>query len=240
MAHPFAPGAAGRRAGRNPVIGGLVFQALLRNALAEPYILGISGGAAVGAILGIMLGLARYPGVAGLAFAGSLTIMGLVLYLASGRQLLRKDSLLLAGVMVNAFCSAVILFLISLSQDFRLHQIMFWLMGDLSLADMGQVGRLALILAPCFFALFLLSHAMNLLTMGTETAQALGLHVKTIMVLLLMVTSLMISASVAHCGLVGFVGLVMPTCCASSWGRTIASWCRLACSAAAPIWCSAT
>jgi len=191
-------------------LGGLVFQALLRNALAEPYILGISGGAAVGAILGIMLGLARYPGVAGLAFAGSLTIMGLVLYLASGRQLLRKDSLLLAGVMVNAFCSAVILFLISLSQDFRLHQIMFWLMGDLSLADMGQVGRLALILAPCFFALFLLSHAMNLLTMGTETAQALGLRVKTIMVLLLMVTSLMISASVAHCGLVGFVGLVMP------------------------------
>ena len=191
-------------------LGGLVFQALLRNALAEPYILGISGGAAVGAIWGIMLGLARYPGVAGLAFAGSLAIMGLVIYLASGRQLLRKDSLLLAGVMVNAFCSAVILFLISRSQDFRLHQIMFWLMGDLSLADMGQVGRLALVLGPCFIALFLLSHAMNLLTMGTETAQALGLRVKTVMVLLLVVTSLMISASVAHCGLVGFVGLVMP------------------------------
>ena len=191
-------------------LGGLVFQALLRNPLAEPYILGISGGAAVGAIIGIMFGLTRYPGVTGLAFAGSLSIMGLVSFLASGRQLLRKDSLLLAGVMVNAFCSAVILFLISLSQDSRLHQIMFWLMGDLSLADMGQVGRLTLILAPCFVLLFLLSHAMNLLTMGTETAHALGLPVKTVMVLLLVVTSLMISATVAHCGLVGFVGLVMP------------------------------
>ncbi len=166
--------------------------------------------------------------------------MGLVIYLASGRQLLRKNSLLLAGVMVNALCSAVILFLISLSQDLRLHQIMFWLMGDLSLADMGQVGRLALILAPCFFALFLLSHAMNLLTMGTETAQALGLRVKTVMDLLLVVTSLMISASVAHCGLVGSSGWSCCTCCASSWVRTSASWCRLAFSAAAPIWCSAT
>ncbi len=191
-------------------LGGLVFQALLRNPLAEPYILGISGGAAVGAIVGIMFGLARYPGVTGLAFAASLAIMGLVLFLASGRRILRKDSLLLAGVMVNAFCSAVILFLISLSQDSRLHQIMFWLMGDLSLADMGQVGRLAVILAPCFIALFMLSHAMNLLTMGAETAQALGLRVKTVMVLLLLITSLMISATVAHCGLVGFVGLVMP------------------------------
>lgn len=191
-------------------LGGLVFQALLRNPLAEPYILGISGGAAVGAIMGIMFGLARYPGVTGLSFAASLAIIGLVLFLASGRRLLRQDSLLLAGVMVNAFCSAVILFLISLSQDSRLHQIMFWLMGDLSLADMGQVGRLAVILTPCFIALFLLSHPMNLLIMGTETAQALGLRVKTVMVLLLLITSLMISATVAHCGLVGFVGLVMP------------------------------
>lgn len=191
-------------------LGGLVFQALLRNPLAEPYILGISGGAAVGAIIGILFGLARYPGVTGMAFAGSLAIMGIVLFLASGRQLLRKDSLLLAGVMVNAFCSAVILFLISLSQDSRLHQIMFWLMGDLSLADMGQVWRLILILGPCFITLFLLSHAMNLLAMGTETAHALGLRVKAVMVLLLVVTSLMISATVAHCGLVGFVGLVMP------------------------------
>ncbi|MDZ7598788.1 MAG: iron chelate uptake ABC transporter family permease subunit [Desulfobacterales bacterium] len=83
-------------------------------------------------------------------------------------------------------------------------------MGDLSLAAMGQVGGLALVLAPCFLAVFLLSHPLNLLTMGTETAQALGIRTQTIMVLLLVITSLMIGATVAHCGLVGFVGLVMP------------------------------
>lgn len=191
-------------------LGGLVFQALLRNPLAEPYILGISGGAAVGAIIGIMLGLSRYPGVTGMAFAGSLIIMGAVLLLATGKHLLRRDSLLLAGVMVNAFCSAVILFLISLSQDSRLHQIIFWLMGDLSMAGMAQVGGLAMVLLPCFAAVFLLSHPMNLLSLGAETAQALGLRVKGVMVSLLVITSLMISATVAQCGLVGFVGLVMP------------------------------
>ncbi|MDZ7598789.1 MAG: iron chelate uptake ABC transporter family permease subunit [Desulfobacterales bacterium] len=81
-------------------LGGLVFQALLRNPLAEPYILGVSGGAAVGAILGILLGLPRFPGITGAAFAGSLIIMGTVLWLSTGRRLLNKDSLLLAGVMV--------------------------------------------------------------------------------------------------------------------------------------------
>jgi ABC-type Fe3+-siderophore transport system permease subunit len=89
-------------------LGGLVFQALLRNALAEPYILGISGGSAVGAILGIILGLPRFPGVALLAFGGSMATLLLVVAITSGRAAMRKDGLILAGVMVNAFCSSVI------------------------------------------------------------------------------------------------------------------------------------
>jgi iron complex transport system permease protein len=191
-------------------LGGLVFQALLRNPLAEPYILGISGGSAVGAISGILLGLSRFPGVSATAFAGSMATLALVVVLSSGRQILKKDTLLLAGVMVNAFCSAMILFLFSLTQDSRLHNIIFWLMGDLSLTDMGQVRLLALLLAPGFLLVFLLSHAMNLLLMGKETAMALGVNIKLVTMTLLVATSFMISATVAQCGLLGFVGLVMP------------------------------
>ncbi|MFZ2040819.1 MAG: iron ABC transporter permease [Desulfobacterales bacterium] len=191
-------------------LGGLIFQALLRNPLAEPYILGISGGSAVGAISGILLGLPRFPGVSATAFAGSMATLALVLMLSSGRHILKKDTLLLAGVMVNAFCSAMILFLISLTQDSRLHNIIFWLMGDLSLSDMGQVQLLALLLAPCFILAFLLSHAMNLLLMGKETAMVLGVNIKAVTLTLLVVTSFMISATVAQCGLLGFVGLVIP------------------------------
>ncbi len=191
-------------------LGGLIFQALLRNPLAEPYILGISGGSAVGAISGILLGLPRFPGVSATAFAGSMATLALVLMLSSGRHILKKDTLLLAGVMVNAFCSAMILFLISLTQDSRLHNIIFWLMGDLSLSDMGQVRLLALLLAPCFILAFLLSHAMNLLLMGKETAMVLGVNIKAVTLTLLVATSFMISATVAQCGLLGFVGLVIP------------------------------
>jgi len=98
-------------------LGGLVFQALLRNPLAEPYILGISGGSAIGAIIGILMGLSRFPGVSLTAFAGSTASLLLILVMSSGQTILKKDSLLLSGVMVNAFCSAFIMFLISLTQD---------------------------------------------------------------------------------------------------------------------------
>jgi len=191
-------------------LGGLVFQAILRNPLAEPYILGISGGSAIGAILGILMGLSRFPGVSLLSFTGSIIILFLIIIISSGHSILKKDSLLLAGVMVNSFCSAVIMFLISMTQDARLHNIMFWLMGDLSLADLNQAGILAAILCPCFILIFLLSNSMNILLLGKEMAITMGISVKAITLTLLITTSLMVSATVSNCGLIGFVGLVIP------------------------------
>jgi iron complex transport system permease protein len=191
-------------------LGGLVFQALLRNPLAEPYILGISGGSAIGAIIGILMGLSRFPGVSLTAFMGSAATLVLLLVMSSGQTILKKDTLLLSGVMVNAFCAAIIMFLVSITQDARLHNIIFWLMGDLSLTDMTQVAILALTLLPCFILLFWYSHVMNLLLMGREMAQSMGINIKTVMVLLLVTTSFMVSATVSHCGLIGFVGLVIP------------------------------
>ena len=191
-------------------LGGLVFQAILRNPLAEPYILGISGGSAIGAILGILMGMSRFPGVSLLSFTGGIIILFLIVIISSGHSILKKDSLLLAGVMVNSFCSAVIMFLISMTQDSRLHNIMFWLMGDLSLADINQTGILAAILFPCFILIFLLSNSMNILLLGKEMALTMGISVKAITLTLLITTSLMVSATVSNCGLVGFVGLVIP------------------------------
>ena len=190
-------------------LGGLVFQARLRNPLAEPYILGISGGAAVGAILGMLSGLAMFPDVTLLAFGGSMLVMAGVLLLSRKQGSGRSDSLLLAGVMMNAFCSACIMFLISLSQSSQVHHILFWLMGDLSMAEPERLWFFLPLMA-CFFLIYTQARPMNLLLTGEESAAALGLHVRGLTWLLLGTTSFMVSLVVSQAGLVGFVGLVVP------------------------------
>jgi len=191
-------------------LAGLVFHALLRNPLAEPYILGVSGGSAIGAIIGILLGLSRFPGVWATAFAGSLATLAVLFLMVSGRSMFKTHSLLLSGVMVNAFCSAVIMFLVSMAQDSRLHNIIFWLMGDLAAATNDTVLGLAATVVPCFIVIFFRSHTMNLMALGSDMASTMGVNIKFTSALLLIVTSLMVSATVSFCGLVGFVGLVTP------------------------------
>ena len=193
-------------------LGGLVFQALLRNPLAEPYILGISGGSAIGAILAMLLGLSYFPGVTLLSFTGSLLVLAFVTVLAGttrGNTMLSRDSLLLGGVMMNAFCAAVIMFLISMTRSFQVQHILYWLMGDLATMQKEQMPILLLVL-PCFVVIFILARPMNLLLLGRETAAAMGINVKNIVLLLLVITSLMVSIIVSLSGLVGFVGLVIP------------------------------
>jgi iron complex transport system permease protein len=112
--------------------------------------------------------------------------------------------------MVNAFCGSIIMFLISITQDFRLHSILFWLMGDLSMADKHQVLILAATLIPCFVLLFLFARPMNLLLMGEELAENMGLSVSVTTWVLLVIASFMVSTTVSHTGLLGFVGLVIP------------------------------
>lgn len=189
-------------------LGGLVFQALLRNPLAEPYILGVSGGSAVGAILGILLGFSFFPGLAASSFAGSLIVLLLVLML-TGRREGNSDSLLLGGVMVNAFCGAIIMFLISVSQTTQMHKIIFWLMGDLSAAG-SQSLPLLLAVLPCYLLIFFLAQPLNLLLTGQESASAMGVNVRAVMIILLIVTSFMVSLTVCQSGLIGFVGLTVP------------------------------
>ena len=190
-------------------LGGLVFQARLRNPLAEPYILGISGGAAVGAIVGMFAGLAMFPGVTLASFGGAMVVMVVVLLLSRNSTSGKSESLLLAGVMMNAFCSACIMFLISVSQSSQVHHILFWLMGDLSMSEPGQLVLL-LPLFICFIFIFAMARPMNLLLTGEESAAALGLNVQRTTWFLLGITTFMVSLVVSQAGLVGFVGLVVP------------------------------
>ncbi|MDH3808659.1 MAG: iron ABC transporter permease [Desulfuromonadales bacterium] len=189
-------------------LGGLVFQALLRNPLAEPYILGISGGSAVGAILGILAGFSLFPGLTLSSFVGSLMVLSLVLLLSNRREG-HSDSLLLAGVMVNAFCGAIIMFLISVSKTVQMQKIIFWLMGDLSSVGTDSLPLLLGVL-PCFLVIFLLAQPLNLLLTGRESASAMGVNVAAVTLVLLLTASLMVSLTVCHSGLIGFVGLTIP------------------------------
>jgi iron complex transport system permease protein len=193
-------------------LGGVVFQAILRNPLADPYILGISGGSALGAIIGIVIGASSfYLGIPLLAFVGALVTVFLVFVVAGGtRGPLMDNSLLLSGVVVNAFFSAAILFFLSIVNSTELHSITFWLMGDLSHASIKEICITALCLTVGFVLLYAQARKLNLFVQGEETALHLGVHVERTKQWLLVVTSLIISVAVSLAGIIGFVGIMVP------------------------------
>lgn len=193
-------------------VSGVVFQALLRNPLADPYVLGISGGSALGAIIGIVLGAGSfYLGVPFLAFCGALVTVFLVFIVAGGsRGLMLDNSLLLAGVVVNSFFSAAILFALSIVNSMELHSISFWLMGDLSGAALKETAGAALCLFIGFGILYAQARKLNLMVQGEETAMQLGVNVRATKYALLIVTSLMTSVAVSLAGIIGFVGIMVP------------------------------
>jgi len=193
-------------------LGGVVFQAILRNPLADPYILGISGGSALGAIIGIVIGAGSfYLGIPLLAFVGALATVFLVFAVAgSVRGPLSDNSLLLSGVVVNAFFSAAILFFLSIVNSMELHSITFWLMGDLSGASAKEICVAAVCLLTGFVLLYAQARKLNLIVQGEDTAQQLGVHVEKTKQRLLIITSLIISVAVSLAGIIGFVGIMAP------------------------------
>jgi iron complex transport system permease protein len=193
-------------------LGGVVFQAILRNPLADPYILGISGGSALGAIIGILLGASSfYLGVPLLAFMGALATVFLVFIVAGGtRGPLMDNSLLLSGVVVNAFFSAAILFFLSIVNSMELHSITFWLMGDLSRASGKEICVATFCLIAGFVLLYAQARKLNLIVQGEDTALQLGVNVERTKQWLLVVTSLITAVAVSLAGIIGFVGIMVP------------------------------
>jgi iron complex transport system permease protein len=189
---------------------GVVFQGLLRNPLADPYILGISSGAAVGALGVLLLGVGLAPVVSGSAFLGALLTIILVYGIARTKTEIQSTTLLLSGVIVNAFFSAVIMFLIATASDKSLHNAMFWLMGDLSLAGWREIFLAGLFLTFGFGVIFIYARHLNLIAISEETAKQLGVHVERTKVILLLAASLITGVAVSVSGVIGFAGLIVP------------------------------
>ena len=190
---------------------GVIFQALLRNPLADPFILGVSGGSAVGAIIGIIIGLGSVPfGIPGLAFLGAVITVILVFLIGKNNKELHSNTLLLAGVIVNAFFSAIIMFLISISTNADLHNITFWLMGDLSLATWVKILFVSILLLFGFAIIYSYARPLNLIVTGEETAMQLGVNVERTKIILFLAGSLVTALAVSFSGIIGFVGLIIP------------------------------
>lgn len=202
-------------------LSGAVFQALLRNPLAEPYILGISGGAAVGAVTVIVLGLSvRLPWLLPVAaFAGAILAMAVVLRIAIGvGSALDTRVLLLAGVVVGAFFNAIILLLLNFADVDTFRAAVFWMMGNLSGATWRSVSLLAAYLVPAALVLMALARPFNLIAVGEDTALYLGARVGMVKLVAYLTTSFLVAASVAVSGVIGFVGLIVPHALRLVWG----------------------
>ena len=197
-------------AGFSLALGGVVFQALLRNPLADPFILGVSSGSAFGAIIGILLGFTFSAGIPLMSFAGALLTVYLVLALGIRRMGMESSTILLTGVILNAFFTAVIMFFISIATDSRLHTMLFWLYGDLSQTRYASLIILTPALIVTSVILFSFSKELNLITTGEEIALQLGVDVEKAKKTCLVLVSLVIGLVVSFSGLIGFVGLIVP------------------------------
>lgn len=194
-------------------LAGATFQALLRNPLAEPYILGISGGAAAGAVAVLALGLVAAGSwvLPAAAFGGALVAIFLVFRVAAAAdRAMDVRVLLLAGVVVGAFFTSVIAFMLSVSDAPTVRSAVLWMMGSLSGADWGDVTVVGAYTIPAAVALLALARPLNLMAIGEETATYLGTDVERVKRLAFGVASLITAAGVAVAGVIGFVGLIVP------------------------------
>ena len=205
--------ALGVVAGAGLSAAGVIFQAILRNPLAEPYVLGVSSGAGLGATLAIVLGL----GAAGawtlpaMAFTGALGTILLVYALArtpSGTA--PVQTLLLSGVVVNAVLGSILMFVVSVAPSEKLHGVVWWLLGNLQVLDGRLLRIVSAAVAAGLAVSVLFAGDLNLMTLGEEPAAHLGLDVQWTKKLFFLLASLMTGATVAACGLIGFVGLIVP------------------------------
>ena len=192
---------------------GAAMQGLFRNPMAEPYVLGMSSGAAVGACLAMVLGVGKIFGAFAipiLAFSGSTLTIFAVYHLSRTGGRVPTETLLLSGIAVGLFLYAVVSFLkISASVE-NLKNVVFWLMGSFSAATWTDVRIVALPLAAGVLVLCLLARELDIFQFGEETAAYLGMDTEAVKRLLLVACALVTGASVAVSGIIGFVGLIVP------------------------------
>ncbi len=189
---------------------GATYQAVFRNPLTEPYILGVSSGASLGAAIAIVLGMENsFLGISGLALLMALLGVFFIYRVASTGKRLHTATLLLAGVSVNFLCAAIIAFLIVLQKE-KMEKIIFWTMGSFSAASWSQIGIIVPLVIVGSVIILFCSKQLNILLAGDETAKSLGVETEKLKKLLLLISTLMVAMMVSCCGVIGFVGLVVP------------------------------
>jgi iron complex transport system permease protein len=196
--------------GASLAAAGAGYQALLRNPLAEPYLLGISNGAAVGTMIAMVFLSSQVWTRSVMAFAGALASTFVVYRLARGRTGASPERLILAGVIVTTFLSSAIVFITTMMDATRIRSFNFWLLGDLSgsTASLLTVGGVSALVGTVLLAAH--GRALNLMMLGERDAFDLGVEVERVRLIVFLAASLLVGASVASSGSVGYVGLVVP------------------------------
>lgn len=193
---------------------GVALQALLRNPLADPYVLGVSSGAALGAAVGVLLGAGTTflaeTALPAYGFAGGLLALVVVYRMAASYEQLPIHSLLLTGVILNAIFSALIMFITSILEPNRSYGMMAWLMGTLTAPTYGGLAGLAVYLSIGLFLLFSQMRVLNILALGEDSARTLGIDTERAKRFIFVLTALVTGAVVSVSGMIGFVGMVVP------------------------------
>ncbi|MBR4804109.1 MAG: iron ABC transporter permease [Bacteroidales bacterium] len=193
-------------------VSGGTYQAVFRNPLTDPYVLGISSGASLGAAVAILLGLeGSFFGVGLLALATALLTVVLIYKIASLGNRMHTATLLLTGVCFTFLATAIVSFLMVINQD-KMDRIIFWTMGSFASVSWTDVLIMLPVAVAGIAVVLYHSKDLNLLLVGSETAKSLGVEVEKVKKILLLATTLMVAFAVSACGVIGFVGLVVPHC----------------------------
>ena len=189
---------------------GAAYQSIFRNPLTDPYVLGVSSGASLGAAVAILLGLEAWLwGVGGMALVAALLTVLFIYRIASMGNRMHTTTLLLTGVCLTLLISAVISFLMVLNQE-KMDSIIFWTMGSFGSSSWTDVWMMLPVAAVGIGVVLWYSRDLNLLLAGSEAAQSMGCEVEKVKRVLLLFTTLMVAFAVSSCGVIGFVGLIVP------------------------------
>jgi len=196
-------------AGSGLAVSGIALQAILRNHLAEPYLLGTSSGAGLAAVIAVIIGISRIymPLV---AFIGAVVSIILVYNLAREGNRISDKSLILSGVIVSIALSAVIVFLVSLFGNEAMHEMSWWLWGSLQVYDYKLILLVSIPVISGIIAIYIFSQDLNAISMGEEDAMHLGIDTQNIKKILILITALITASLICICGIIGFVGLIVP------------------------------
>lgn len=195
--------------GSGLAVSGIALQAILRNPLAEPYLLGTSSGAGLAAVIAVIMGVSRiYMPLA--AFLGAALSIIIVYNLSRERGVIADKSLILSGVIVSVAFSAIIVFLVSLFGNEAMHEMNWWLWGSLQAYDYKLLILVAVPVLLGICVIYLFAQDLNAISMGEEEAIHLGIDIQNIKRILIFITALITASLICICGIIGFVGLIVP------------------------------